>query len=157
VDRWVLRSATPPRMPRAAAPSASSQVAADAAWPRPAARLGASLRRTPPPAYDSAANTRAQGPCMTDPPPGIARLETWQPDGIGPSLLEEFYAWLVRQHGRDRRATIATYSAGVRAFVRFLARRALLAPDVTYEQMRENAREVIGRASYKTPRIDRRL
>jgi len=85
------------------------------------------------------------------------RLEDWQPTHMGPTSLEEFYAWLVRQHGRERRATIATHSAGLRAFVRFLARRGLLAPSVTYEQMRENVREVMGRASYKTPRIDRRL
>jgi site-specific recombinase XerD len=50
-----------------------------------------------------------------------------------------------------------TYEASLRAFVRYLARRALLAPGVTYEQMRENVREVVGRSSYKTPRIDRRL
>ena len=63
----------------------------------------------------------------------------------------------MRRHSRERRATVATYSAGLRAFVRFLARRALLPPGVTYEQMRENVREVMSRASYKTPRIDRRL
>jgi site-specific recombinase XerD len=85
------------------------------------------------------------------------QLETWQPAALGPSALEDFYAWLVRRHSRGRRATVATYSAGLRGFVRFLARRALLAPGVTYEQMRENVREVMGRASYKTPRIDDRL
>jgi site-specific recombinase XerD len=85
------------------------------------------------------------------------QLDDWHPTRLGPTVLEEFYGWLVRQHGRERRATVATYSAGLRAFVRFLARRALLAPGVTYEAMRENVREVTGRASYKTPRIDRRL
>jgi site-specific recombinase XerD len=85
------------------------------------------------------------------------QLEGWQAAALGPTALEEFYAWLVRQHGRERRATVATYSAGLRAFVRFLARRGLLAPGVSYEQMRESVREVMGRASYKTPRIDRRL
>jgi site-specific recombinase XerD len=84
-------------------------------------------------------------------------VEEWRPTTLGPTILEEFYAWLVRQHGRQRRATIATYSAALRAFVRFLARRGLLSPSVTYEQMRENVRAVMGRASYKTPRIDRRL
>jgi site-specific recombinase XerD len=89
----------------------------------------------------------------------IARqqLEAWTPDVLTKTSLEEFYAWLVRQHGRERRPTIATYSAGLRAFVRYLARRGLLAQNVTYEQMRENVREVMGRASYKTPRIDQRL
>ena len=85
------------------------------------------------------------------------RLERWQPAELGPTLLEEFYTWLVRQHGRERRATVATYTSALRAFVRFLARRGLLAHGVTYEQMRENVRAVMGRASYKTPRIDQRL
>lgn len=84
-------------------------------------------------------------------------LEGWSPAALGPTLLEEFYAWLVRRHGREHRATITTYSAAVRALVRFLARRALLPPGVTYEQMRENASQVMARGSYKSPRIDRRL
>jgi site-specific recombinase XerD len=85
------------------------------------------------------------------------QLEGWSAASLSPTLLEEFYGWLVRQHGRERRPTVATYLAGLRAFVRFLARRGLLAPGLSYEQMRENAREVMGRGSYKTPRIDRRL
>jgi site-specific recombinase XerD len=85
------------------------------------------------------------------------QFETWQPAALKSTVLEDFYTWLVRQHGRERRATVATYSAGLRAFVRFLSRRALLPAGVTYEQMREGVREVQGRASYKTPRIDRRL
>src|SRR5215207_3743937 len=72
------------------------------------------------------------------------RLAGWQPASLSAASLEEFLSWLVRRHGRERRATITTYAAGVRAFVRFLARRALLGPGVTYEQMRENAREVMG-------------
>jgi len=85
------------------------------------------------------------------------QLEHWQPESLGPTLLEEFYAWLVRQYGRERRATVTTYLSAARAFVRFLARRALLPSGVTYEQMRENASQVIGRGTYKSPRIDRRL
>ncbi|GAC1329240.1 MAG: site-specific tyrosine recombinase XerD [Chloroflexota bacterium] len=85
------------------------------------------------------------------------QLEAWEPARLTPTVLEEFYGWLVRQHGREHRSTVATYSAGLRAFVRFLARRGLLPAGVTYEQMRENVREVMGRAVYKTPRIDSRL
>jgi site-specific recombinase XerD len=85
------------------------------------------------------------------------QLEQWQPSVLHANLLEEFYGWLVRQRGREHRATVATYSAGLRAFVRFLARRAQLPSGVTYEQMRENVAEVMGRTTYKTPRIDRRL
>jgi site-specific recombinase XerD len=86
-----------------------------------------------------------------------AQLQGWQPAALGPGSLEEFYGWLVRHHGRERRATVATYLAGLRAFVRFLARRAALRTEVTYEQMRDNAQQVIGRSSYKTPRIDQGL
>jgi len=85
------------------------------------------------------------------------RLEAWQPADLGPTALEDFYGWLVRRHGRERRATVATYSSGLRAFVRYLARRAVLRPDVTYEQMRVNAQQVMGRSSYRTPRIDQGL
>jgi site-specific recombinase XerD len=85
------------------------------------------------------------------------QLESWQPSQLDATVLEHFSGWLVRQHGRERRATVVTYAAGLRAFLRFLARRALLAQTVTYEQMRENARETLGRASYKSPRVDRRL
>jgi site-specific recombinase XerD len=85
------------------------------------------------------------------------QLAGWQPTQLGPSTLEDFYGWLVRHHGRERRATVATYMAGLRAFVRYLARCAVLRPGVTYEQMRDNAQQVIGRASYKTPRIDQGL
>jgi len=88
---------------------------------------------------------------------GAGQLASWTPSALGPTSLEDFYTWLVRQHGRERRATVATYSAGLRAFVRFLARRALLATGVTYEQMRENVREVMARGHYKSPRIDTRL
>ncbi len=83
--------------------------------------------------------------------------ESWTPGTLRANCLEEFYTWLIRHYGRDRRATITTYCSALRAFVRFLARRGLLDPTVSYEQMRENVREVMSRASYKTPRIDRRL
>jgi site-specific recombinase XerD len=85
------------------------------------------------------------------------QLESWQPTELGPESLEEFYGWLIRKHGRERRATVATYSAGLRAFVRYLARRALLRPGVTYEQMRSNEQQVMGRSTYRTPRIDQGL
>ena len=85
------------------------------------------------------------------------QLEGWEPASLGPNVLEDVYGWLVREHGRDRRTTVGTYVSGVRAFMRFLARRGLLAQGVTYEQMRENVREAMGRSTYKTPRIDRRV
>ncbi|MBI3973528.1 MAG: tyrosine-type recombinase/integrase [Chloroflexi bacterium] len=78
-------------------------------------------------------------------------------DALPATILERFYAWLVQSYGRDRRATVATYLAGARAFVAFLDRRGLLAPETTSEQMRGHLREVIGKAPYKTPRVDRAL
>lgn len=74
-----------------------------------------------------------------------------------PDVLERFYGWLVQNYGRDRRATVTTYVSGARAFFRFLARRGLLSTSVTFEQMRDGLREVMGKGSYKTPRTDRRL
>lgn len=78
-------------------------------------------------------------------------------DALPPTLLERFYTWLVREHGRERRATIQTYLAGARAFVAFLDRRRWLAPEVSSEQMRGHLRDVVAKAPYKTPRIDRGL
>lgn len=72
-------------------------------------------------------------------------------------LLEQLYLWLARVYGRDDRFTIATYVAGTRAFLRFCARRHLLAVDVSFEELRDNVREVMGRVPYRTPRIDQRL
>ena len=71
------------------------------------------------------------------------------------TILEQFYAWLIRHHGRERRATVLTYLAGARAFMRYLDRRGLLAPGLSYEQMRQQLSDVVGRSTYRTPRIDR--
>ena len=76
---------------------------------------------------------------------------------LPPDILERYYAWLVGQYGRDRRATISTYVAGTRAFFRFLARRRLLSSEASFEQIRAGLQEVMGKGSYKTPRIDRGL
>jgi site-specific recombinase XerD len=78
-------------------------------------------------------------------------------DRFNDDVLERFYAWMVKQYGRDRRFTITTYLAGTRAFFRFLVRRRLAPPDLQFERMRDNLREVVGRIPYKTPRIDQRL
>ena len=86
--------------------------------------------------------------------------------GLGPTtptaalpadLLEGYYGWLVGRYGRAARATHGTYLAGVRAFMRFLERRRWGARAATYEQLREGLREVVGRAPYRTPRIDQGL
>lgn len=78
-------------------------------------------------------------------------------DALTADLLERFYLWLTRSYGRENRFTVATYVAGVRAFLRFCARRHYLSPDVSFEEIRDNLREVMGRVPYRTPRIDDRL
>jgi site-specific recombinase XerD len=85
-------------------------------------------------------------------PPGVVPT-----DALPATILERFHAWLVRAYGRDRRATVTTYLAGARAFVAFLDRRRLLAPETSSEQMRGHLRQVVARAGYKTPRIDSAL
>jgi site-specific recombinase XerD len=84
--------------------------------------------------------------------------EAWTPAQLEPTTLEEYYAWLVRRHGREARSTLTTYLSGARSFLRFLDRRALLPSDVSYERLRANLQEAMGRTpSYRSPRIDRRI
>ena len=85
------------------------------------------------------------------------RPQSLRPSDLNETCLHDFQAWLLRGYGREDRATITTYTAGVRAFLRFLARRRLLSPDVSFEAIREHAREAMGRASYRAPRVDARL
>jgi|GEM_PF-254298 len=73
------------------------------------------------------------------------------------TLLEDFYLWLVDIHGRDARMTISTYVAAISAFVRYLDRRRWLPEEASYSRMREEVRALMGRSSYKTPRIDSRI
>jgi len=72
-------------------------------------------------------------------------------------VLERYYTWLVGHYGRAARATHSTYLAGARAFLRFLERRRWGARAATYEQLQEGLRAVVGRASYRTPRVDQGL
>jgi len=78
-------------------------------------------------------------------------------NALGPNVPEEYHTWLVHQYGRERRATIVTYLAALRAFLRFLDRRGWLTPAASYERLRDRLAEVVGRSQYRTPRIDRRL
>ncbi|HLH73723.1 MAG TPA: tyrosine-type recombinase/integrase [Chloroflexota bacterium] len=83
----------------------------------------------------------------------------WQPDAIRtdifpPEILEQFYTWLLKINGRERRSTAVAYVSEVRAFFRFLDRRRWLRPDLSYEHMKDGLRELIGRLHYKTPRVD---
>lgn len=80
---------------------------------------------------------------------------TTTPTGDLPGdVLERFYLWLVGEHGRANRPTCATYLAAARAFFRFLERRGWGPNTTRLEQLQAGLREVVGRGSYKTPRID---
>jgi len=87
---------------------------------------------------------------------GVA-VGSLQTRALEPTVAEEYHTWLVGQYGRERRATVVTYLAALRAFLRFLDRRGWLPPDASYERLRDRLAEVVGRGQYRTPRIDRRL
>ncbi|HVC33235.1 MAG TPA: hypothetical protein VNL16_06975, partial [Chloroflexota bacterium] len=83
----------------------------------------------------------------------------WQPDATRTNefpaeILEQFYTWLLKVNGRERRSTAVAYVSEVRAFFRFLDRRRWLHADLSYEHMKDGLRELIGRLHYKTPRVD---
>lgn len=70
------------------------------------------------------------------------------------TLLDDFYTWLLTSYGRQRRNTAVTYVAAARAFIRFLDQRHWLDPAVSYERMKTGVRDLIGKMSYRTPRVD---
>jgi site-specific recombinase XerD len=158
-------------------PESSAPSAAGSAGPADGTRLGGAADpqvRGPAPAVDRAvaaflATLGGKSPQTARTyATGLARFQEFlDQEGLPPAavptdalpapILEGFYGWLVRGYGRERRATVMTYLAGARAFAAFLDRRGLLAPETTFEQMRGHLREVVAKASYKTPRIDRAL
>jgi site-specific recombinase XerD len=86
-----------------------------------------------------------------------AAWETAGPSVLDVEVLKDFYLWLVDGYGRDQLGTVATYTVGATAFLRFLARTGRLPGDVSLEQMREQLRAVRQKAPYRSPRIDGRL
>jgi len=76
------------------------------------------------------------------------------PTDLPRDVLERFYTWLVGQYGRASRPTCLTYVAAARAFFRFLERRGWGPRTARFEQLQAGLREVLGRGSYKSPRID---
>ncbi len=81
-------------------------------------------------------------------------LATASTDQLPADALERFYAWLLRERGRDHRATCVAYVTSVRAFFRYLDRQRWLPPDLSFERIKDGLRELIGRVPYKTPRVD---
>lgn len=79
--------------------------------------------------------------------------ETGEVGRLGDDVLEAYHLWLV---GSDYgAATTATYTAGVRAFLRHCARRRWLAPTTRLEDVIGNLGAVKHRASYRAPRSKR--
>ncbi len=75
-------------------------------------------------------------------------------DDLPGDVLERFYTWLVRRYGRANRPTCTTYVAAARAFFRFLERRGWGPRAAHLERLQLGLRDVAGRGSYKTPRVD---
>lgn len=75
-------------------------------------------------------------------------------DELPADVLERFYTWLLKTYRPQRRRTAVAYVAAVRAFFRFLDRRRWLHPALSYERMKDDLRELIGRVPYQTPRVD---
>lgn len=71
-------------------------------------------------------------------------------------ILEDFYLWMVDLFGRQARSTIRTYLAGVRAMLRYVDRRYAISPSgAGFERVAGSLTDMMGRSSYKTPRVDR--
>ncbi len=80
------------------------------------------------------------------------------PDGLAitslsPTVLEDFYLWLVGTYGRQARTTHSNYLAAGRNIFEFLASRELTPGGCQYQQMIARLGKLQGRASYRTPRI----
>ncbi len=80
--------------------------------------------------------------------------QTARTDQLPADIMERFYTWLLRHYGRARRSTAVAYVSATRAFFRFLDRKRWLHGDFSFERAKDGLRELIGRVSYRTPRID---
>jgi len=80
-----------------------------------------------------------------------------RPAELSLGLLEEYCTWLVAHYGRERRPTLMTYLAALRAFWRFLDRRGWVGPQLSYQRVRDRLGELLGPGRYRTPRVDQRV
>ncbi|MBI4301032.1 MAG: tyrosine-type recombinase/integrase [Chloroflexi bacterium] len=76
---------------------------------------------------------------------------------LPPDILESFYIWLVKNYGPEVRSTITTYIAGARAFFSYLGRHNVGPRGTSFEVIREGLHQIMSKAGYKTPRVDKRL
>lgn len=74
--------------------------------------------------------------------------------GLQPLVLEDYYLWLVDRYSRGKKMTVAGYMAGPRNLFAYLARRRLTPNGCQYQEMVAGLVKLVGRGSYKTPRVD---
>ena len=92
---------------------------------------------------------------------GLRRFTTWRgPETLlgelDDGILERFYLELVDEFGRERQATISTYLASVRAFLRHCLRAGSLR-GLELERAVERLRAVRDKPGYRTPRVEEGL
>ena len=92
---------------------------------------------------------------------GLRRFLAWRGtetplDELDDSVLERFYLELVDEFGRERQATVSTYLAAVRAFLRHCLRSGEL-DGVALERAVERLRAVRDKPGYRTPRVENGL
>lgn len=92
---------------------------------------------------------------------GLRRFVAWRGtetalDELDDGVLERFYLELVDEFGRERQATISTYLAAVRAFLRHCLRSGAL-DGVELERAVERLRAVRDKPGYRTPRVENGL
>jgi site-specific recombinase XerD len=73
---------------------------------------------------------------------------------LPPLILEDYYLWLVDKYSRGKRMTVSGYMAGPRNLFSYLARRDVTPGNVQYSKMVGGLSKLVGRGSYKTPRVD---
>ena len=92
---------------------------------------------------------------------GLRRFLAWRGsetllDELDDGVLERFYLELVDEFGRERQATISTYLAAVRAFLRHCLRSGFL-DGMELERAVERLRAVRDKPGYRTPRVENGL
>ena len=89
---------------------------------------------------------------------GLRRFVSWfgpesQLDELDDGVLERFYLSLIDELGRNRQATVSTYIASVRAFLRHCLRCDSVS-GLTLERAVARLRAVRDKPGYRTPRVD---
>lgn len=87
----------------------------------------------------------------------VLDIDHQSPSVLDYSHFDDYLAWLIDRHGRDRMASVFTYFAALSAFLRFCARRRLLDPQVNPAVAIGEARRMVGKTPYLMREIDPRI